>query len=338
MACTKPKKAWIAGEPTPAGKQKLLFKRPPGGDYEGNLKVPCGKCPSCKLSHAASWAIRGEHEWQTSKLGQFITLTYNDENLPEGSNLQPEHTKEFIKKLRRKLQRRVYCIGYKPGKYSDKKGKERRYKKHKDYVDSPIKYLIAGEYGPNGTHRPHYHIILFGYEFTDLSYKKTTKTGSIIYTSKSLEKLWNKGYSSIGEINFNTISYVARYTTSKATNTQEGPDGKYHYIKSTGELRTPEFFRMSRGIGFDWFKKYRTDTHKSYLRNHQGTKFPVPRYYDKKLEEIDPTRMESIKEKRRESAREYALTEGTPERLLARETEKQFQLTKLLKRGTTNVD
>lgn len=99
------------------------------------ITVPCLKCDACKKSRASLWALRLTHEMMYHEDSCFITLTYSDENLPEGGTLVKPHLQNFFKRLRR---------------------------------NSPtlfLRYYSCGEYGSN-TFRPHYHAILFGLNST----------------------------------------------------------------------------------------------------------------------------------------------------------------------------
>ena len=65
---------------------------------------------------------------------------------------------------------------------------------------------------------------------------------------------------------------------------------------------------MSNGIGKDWHKQYHSDTHKDYVTLGHA-KHKIPRYYDKLLEQKDPERLEQIKEKRIQAAKQNVKTE-----------------------------
>jgi hypothetical protein len=293
MACTNPKKAWKYGQ-TKNGKQALTFKRPNVHPEPEIQMVSCGTCESCKLSYAAEWATRIVHHFQTVKVGCFLTLTYNEENLPSDKSVNPEEVRLFIKRLRKKI-------------YPQK-----------------IKYFACGEYGENKS-RPHYHIIVLGYDFVDKRYWSKSNTGHINYRSPTLEKLWTKGHSTIGDVTYESAGYVARYTFKK----QKGAGPPEFVDKETGEVHkvTPEFIRMSQGIGKEWWQKYKADTYKDYL-NVSNRKNKVPRYYDKQLEKEEPKRLEKIKKKREESA--LALDAKTPKSLKRQQAEVKKVQTKML--------
>lgn len=46
------------------------------------LNLPCGKCAICQLRYANEWANRCSLEASNYQNNEFITLTYNNENLP----------------------------------------------------------------------------------------------------------------------------------------------------------------------------------------------------------------------------------------------------------------
>lgn len=302
MACTQPKRAWKSGL-TKNGKQKLVFTRPKYSNAE-EQKVPCGKCVSCKLDYSREWAIRIQHEAQTALISCFLTLTYNDENIPEDRSVDVREIQLFIKKLRKKIY---------PAK---------------------IKYFACGEYGNKKTqnNRPHYHVIIMGYDFIDKRLWKTTDSGQKIYRSNELEKIWTKGYSSIGEVTFQSAAYVARYTLKKTKDKK----GYEHVDTDTGEINDlkPEFLTMSQGIGKTWWNKYKTDTNKDYLLNEALQKTKVPRYYDKQREKEDPDSLEEIKLRREEKAKEQE-KENTIRRKMAKRKVKETQSKQLI-RGYEN--
>lgn len=298
MACTDPKYAYPAGF-HPSGKPKLTFKRP--DDFTGDPQpIPCQRCDSCKLDHAKEWATRLCHELQTSLIGSFLTLTYRDADLPADGSLSLDVLQKFIKRLRKYLEPRK------------------------------IKFFACGEYGEERK-RPHYHVLVFGYDFPDKRFWSRTKAGSKLYRSATLEKLWTFGFSSIGEINFQTAAYTARYTLKKTRDFREYERLDYE----SGELvkLKPEFITMSNGLGKDWWTKYRGDTDKDFLLAGEAEfRVKVPRYYDKLREKEDPDSLVLIKERRKVRGEEYCAKEGTRERLKAKAVVRKAQV-KMLHRG-----
>ena len=78
---------------------------------------------------------------------------------------------------------------------------------------SKLRFFCAGEYGEQ-TARPHYHMILYGWEPKDLKQLyKIHHNG--YYTSEWLEKLWGNGQIQIAQAVPETYRYVAGYVTKK---------------------------------------------------------------------------------------------------------------------------
>ena len=145
---------------------------------EGNLKLPCGKCVECISRRASEWATRAEHEIAEHDENCFLTLTYDDENLP-GKYIVKEDFQKFMKKLRKKT------------------GKK-------------LQFMVSYEYGER-TARPHMHAIIFGYNPPNQEYLRDTLSGYPLFASDSVSELWGKGYHSIAEANAQTAYYIASY-------------------------------------------------------------------------------------------------------------------------------
>lgn len=100
--------------------------------------APCGKCTACIKRRVDGWVFRIMQEEKRSSAADFVTLTYENEQIittPNGyATLIRAHAQRFFKKLR-KLH----------------------YRKYKE--NSKIKYYICGEYGSQNR-RPHYHAII----------------------------------------------------------------------------------------------------------------------------------------------------------------------------------
>ena len=149
------------------------------------------------------------------------------------------------------------------------------------------------------------------------------------YTSPFLEKVWKYGFVDVGELNFASASYTARYILKKV----KGPvkDDYYQTYDLNGEITfiSPEFVGMSRGnakskgkkcgIGAGWYQKYESDVFPSdeVPVPGAGVMKGVPRYYDEILREEKPEMYDEMKRVRREYIREHA-SEFTHERLLTK--------------------
>jgi hypothetical protein len=258
------------------------------------------------------------HELQSFQHSCFITLTYNDDHLPtvtgkkgDTPTLVKADFQKFMKRLRKKY-------------------------------GSGIRFFHCGEYGSRFG-RPHYHAILFGIDFTDRVPFKNNN-GIPIYKSQALQDLWKDrkgepiGYVSVGEVNFNSVAYVARYITKKIT----GDDSGLHYstihTNSLGECLQvqKEYCTMSRrpGIGKGWFDSNIKDIYprdEVTVNTRDGIKVVrPPKYYDSQFELINPSEMELIKDSRRKLIRKYA-PNNTPERLAARERVMKIKYERLIR-------
>lgn len=190
----------------------------------------------------------------------FLTLTYSDRHMPVGASLDKKHLQDFLKRLR-------------------------------FHSEAPLRYYACGEYGSE-TLRPHYHLCLFGEDFrSDRKVYKTTREGHILYNSQTLSDRWPFGFAVIGDLNFETAAYTARYVTKKIT----GPSAQEHYGK-----RLPEFSLMSRrpGIGDGWLKKNIADIERGLCWS-AGSLHPIPKFYQKK---VNQKKLSKIKYKQKKEA------------------------------------
>lgn len=105
------------------------------------MQVPCGKCPLCRDKVAREWVTRAMCESQTSS-GRplFLTLTYNDGNLPV-DGVQKEHLQGFFKRLRINVE---------------------RYLGEKASTMPKLRFFACAEYGSK-TARPHYHALIWNF-------------------------------------------------------------------------------------------------------------------------------------------------------------------------------
>jgi len=261
--------------------------------------VPCGQCIGCRLERSRQWATRILHETKCHDDSLFITLTYNDDNLPKGGTLVKRDVQLFVKKLRRSI--------------------------------SPVKvsYFHCGEYGGQ-TQRPHYHLILFGHDFPDKELYRITETGDRLYRSSQLEGLWGKGYCPIGSVTFESAAYVARYCVEKLT----GDAGKAAY-EATG--RIPPYVTMSTkpAIGKRFLDAFYSDVYPHDEVITRGISCKPPKYYDKILEKTNPELFKQIKRQRQELA-ESNPDNADNERLRTKEAVKNAQI-KTLKNSRNKI-
>lgn len=265
MPCYHPLRAFEAGR-SEDGKKVLSWKR--NGTEGVELFLPCGQCIGCRLERSRQWAVRCMHEADMHDANCFITLTYDEAHLPMGGSLVLEDWQGFMKRLRKK-------VGF------------------------PLRFFHAGEYGERQG-RPHYHALLFGYDFPDKVFLRE-ENGCKLFSSPSLIETWGKGLAVIGALTFESAAYVARYCLKKVT----GDASEEAYTDCvTGVMRRPEYCTMSRrpGIGHGWFKEFRRDVFPSDEVIVRGKSCKPPRYYEKLLDKVDPEGLESVKMEREAEA------------------------------------
>lgn len=265
MACAQPVEAWRATTGGP-----LFFTKPRDGHYYEPIKVPCGYCVLCRTEQARQWAARISHEALLHDESCFVTLTYDDANLPEWGSLNYEHLQLFWKRLRKHLNKKR------------------------------IRYYAVGEYGDK-SNRPHYHACIFGHAFTHQRTILRTEP-YLLWTHGDLELAWGYGHVSVGALTTQTASYTASYVLK-----QQARGKRYCRIEEeTGELvalvQPRAFMSRKPGIGHGWYEQFKRNT---YDNDHIVINASIgkpPKYYDNKLRQEDEQKYERIKTKRREHA------------------------------------
>lgn len=258
MQCVYPLAAWQTHDGDihfyPKGTEGKSNTRP--RDYRRELVLPCGQCIACKVNRGRDWSLRIMHETASHEANSFLTLTYSEENLPMQGQLVYGHFQDFMKRLRY-------------------------------HVRKPIRYYMCGEYGEKYD-RPHFHAILFGYDFRDDRVLVSRTSNGSIYTSALLERVWSYGFCSVGDVTLESAAYVAGYVVKKVT----GKNAEEHYTRvdgMTGEIyqKVPEFSNSSRdpAIGIGWLDKYYPEVVNSGgVIVPGGMNMGVPRAYVKRLE------------------------------------------------------
>lgn len=250
-------------------------------------QIGCGKCIECRLNKSldkAKQMIMEKKNYPEEECW-FLTLTYSDEYLPfnvtvntetgeriEGVSLQKKDAQNFIKKLRRYFEYH--------------------------YNNKGIRYVIAGEYGSQ-THRPHYHAIIYGLKLdqTKLKLYKHNEMGQSIWTHEELEKIWGKGFVTVGRVTFDSCAYVARYMMKK----QYGENSWYY--GSQGKV--PEFINSSLkpAIGREYLEKnlenlYITNSI-TIAKNDATIITSLPKSYQEFIKQQDPEHYEKMKKKQK---------------------------------------
>lgn len=270
MACTKPLSGWYAKQPNVAtGKYPVTFTFAEA-DTSRPIDIACGRCIACRIDRGAQWGQRIMHEARMYDENWFVTLTYDDQELPRTPTglptLRPIDMVNFMKRLRRRQEREN---GHR------------------------FRFYQAGEYG-EVTGRPHHHAILFGIHLSDIE-PVSARAGAHAryFRSMQVEDAWNHGAVILGGVTPETANYVASYVTKKIT----GEMAAEHY-----QGRTPEYATMSRrpGIGRAFLERYLSDMYPSdeiAIVGTDRTRKP-PRYYDDTLKKLDQELHEEVTEAR----------------------------------------
>jgi len=183
----------------------------------------------------------------------FVTLTYDDEHLPEGHELRPKDLSSFLKRLRKS----IYPL--------------------------KIRYFGVGEYGEQ-TKRPHYHLALFGYQQCEKGVTRPNRSGYCCDLCDRVQRNWAMGNIYSGGLETTSAAYIAGYVTKKLTNPDDPRlEGKHPEFARMS---------LKPGIGSEFTHEiantlltHRLDTPENiptHLR-HGSTHLPLGRYLRRHL-------------------------------------------------------
>lgn len=244
----------------------------------------CGKCPSCLKQDRQEWCFRMLQEFENNRCGVFVTLTYNNENLPlsvinlDGEDvvihpLRYSDVQKFLKRLRRNYN--LVCP-------EDKRNN--------------LRYWCCGEYGKKKG-RPHYHLIIYGLQ------------KEYYYL---VNECWQLGFTYCGyAFNERTVNYVSKYVIKQGLLNNTAAVGSREWCQSNGLVCPCR--HMSLGLGKNYLTRERLLYHLNFTSIPQdrsistfvngeikysnpilcsrafidGTNncyvLPLPRYYRKKI-------------------------------------------------------
>lgn len=222
--------------------------------------VPCGRCLPCKIMRTHAWATRLQVEREYWRDAAFVTLTYEDKQLPP--TLRPRHLQLFFKRLRKALAPRKIKY-FACGEYGDKGG----------FVKEGI---FAGKF----VHRPHYHAIIFG--VSPVTDRQVIMDCWKYCNWQMLEA------KAIGTVTYDSCRYVAGYVQKKLY----GEEAK----KAYDVMHLAPFVRMSKGLGLQFALDNKGLLEQSLGVGMRGYVVSLPHYFRDKLG-IDP---ELIKRKHTE--------------------------------------
>lgn len=227
----------------------VSLRRPGAKSNKDRVTVPCGRCLGCLQRRRSDWSIRIGIELKHARSANFITLTYDEQNVPRTNEglltLKPDDLTRFLKRLRTYQDRKAFTVNKDP-------------KIQRIGSNWPkIRFFACGEYGEN-TIRPHYHILLFN-----------------VYPAviQEIKSIWGKGFIHNGTVTPASIHYVTGYIINNPEN---------------HDKREKPFQRMSRrpGIGSQYLTAEQAKWHKENLDNtiRSNDRFTkLPRYYSDKI-------------------------------------------------------
>ncbi len=210
--------------------------------------VPCGQCLHCRINQARVWTNRILLETTMHSNSAFITLTYDDDHLPDPAWISKKALQNYIKRLRWNVS---------PKKF---------------------RYYGVGEYGE--LWRPHYHVIVFGLDGS-LHERQIRRS----WKDEKGKYLCNEERLTIGEVNPSSARYITGYITKKimkVTNTHATSYGKEDEfrISSTrgGGIGVSAAHKVSK------IKKSKNYEIPRVRELRVGrTKFPLGRYLEEKV-------------------------------------------------------
>lgn len=253
MACHAPLSIKYK-QPIPDGKGGWIYYFP----------ADCGKCLPCLKKRKAQWSYRIENEQRHSISSYFVTLTYDDDNLPDGNIVERDHHKLFIELLKFYESWPEMSIrdDYSYEEFQRASVRSGEYSIDYNYDDYPLRYYGIVEFG-GASGRVHWHYLLFN-----------------VLDKRNIEKAWQAGIVQIDDCNINTIDYVLKYMM------------KNRDLNIPNEKRECSF--MSKGIGMqgitEEFIKQISEPDNNQVINSRGHKVALPRIYRKRFMDKDTLR------------------------------------------------
>jgi len=220
--------------------KKIIIRRENEYGQVVNEQVPCGRCVFCLQKKRRHWQFRLDQEMKRSSSAYFVTLTYNDKEIPNSvlgkTSLHKADIVKFNKRLRAEIHRDL----------------KRQEKKLKTTLAEPkIKYFLIGEYGPE-TKRPHYHAVYFNVPPPVMN---------------KLPKLWKLGIVQVDVLNHQRIGYVTKYMICQEHeyNGKEQP-----FQLSSNHIGLDYLTRNRKNI---------SENLRNYVIDDNGKKIDMPKYY-----------------------------------------------------------
>lgn len=292
------------------------------------MLIPCGQCIGCRIRQREDWTTRIELEARDYPKEQvwFITLTYDDDHVP-GMIVK---TGEIMRKVQytwkpeEKRPESVQILLY--------EDIQKFLKRLRKAYKGKLRYFVAGEYGEQ-TGRPHYHMILYGWEPTDLeNLYKIHHNG--YYNSKWMAELWGMGQIQIAQAVPETYRYVAGYVTKKMYEIDGKKANAYYEL---GQTKPFACMSLKPGLGDHYYQEHKAEIwRQGYIQCTNGKQAQIPRYYEKQMEAENPQRLWRIKRNRQKNAieqkrlqlekQDYKTVLETKERVTKKQTKRRGNL------------
>lgn len=241
---------------------------------DDGVLYPCGKCPVCRMKYRKQMATRMYMEYSIDKPkdNYFITLTYDEQNIPTIAGrycFNKEHLIRFLDSLRHKLRSRGFSL----------------------------RYFGTCEYGEEG-YRSHYHFIFFLYgNGKKFRYNLAARVHE--FNRDFVQPLWSYGFTYDGRVTPASIMYCTCY----ALKDDEALERDWTGFE---EGRPFRLFSLRPGLGLSdncvaWWTNYvyNDGNYRYGLRLSKGLKRPisacVPVGIKRKIKENEPDFYEDYK-------------------------------------------
>lgn len=270
------------------------------------VDIPCGKCEACLVRRANEWTFRLREELKVSSNCFFITLTYDEENLPK-TDIKVRSKNAFENYLN---GGKFYDVYLKDVPTFNKKHCQLFIKKLRNHYGNGLRYFLASEYGTKNE-RPHYHMLLF-----NVPERAKNDVLTLLKLESIVKRSWNMGRIEVTPVINERVVYCSKYSLSNL-------DNPYYYPKP--------FILASRRpmIGYNFLKKNLVEDYRYTLKNYgvavDGTKYPLSRVYKYKI--FDADMRAEIYEKQLEDCKEITEDQRKAYKLRIR---KQFKKSRVL--------
>lgn len=225
----------------------------------GSIPCPCGQCLPCRINRRRVWTHRILLESFTTPPACFLTLTYDDDNVPVDGSLRPDHVQKFMKRFRKAVSPAV------------------------------LRFFLVGEYGDD-TQRPHYHVAVFGFNCSGKISVPESGRRCFCSNCELVREVWGKGNIVIDELSRESSQYIAGYVIKKMT-VQSDPrlQGRYPEFArmsnrpGIGRVAAEKIFDAMRGNDGNYYLPAGGDVPAQL--SVDGRLLPLGRYLKGKLRE-----------------------------------------------------